>query len=244
MPYWLDYAWLLGKGSPVIVLQTKRGQHGKKDLPIIRETYRQRLPLLDFQDVELKEDDWDENGLNALLLAIRRSVKRVKNKADIPANWVKLRQVLRDKQLAGDKSMTLQEYLDLPEAQDLADDPLNVLCNWLVKTGVVFYRKGMFQDAIILDQAWAIKAIYTIFDRDSFYYQTIQAHKGKFSGKEISKAWHSNSVDERELFLSFMLACELCFEIKEKEKDAYSHPHSRKGSLWHRSCWMKTNLPL
>ncbi|MEZ4960421.1 MAG: COR domain-containing protein [Saprospiraceae bacterium] len=221
LPYWLDYAQYLGQGSPVIVVQTKTGKDGKQDLPLIREAYQTRFSFLDFQHIESEEDDWDENGLNQLNISIRRAVKRIKNSEEIPENWVRLRQTLRDKQVKGEKRLSLTDYLAMPEVKDLEDEPLNVLENWLVKTGVVFYRKGMFQNEIILDQAWAIQAIYTLFDRDSFFYSVLQARKGSFTGKDLSRIWAANSESERELFVSFMLACEMCFETTPKEKDNY-----------------------
>ncbi|MFM9951382.1 MAG: COR domain-containing protein [Saprospiraceae bacterium] len=223
LPYWLDYTLHLGHGSPVIVVQTKTGKHGKKDLPHIRETYQAKLPFLDFQHVESEENDQDENGLSQLLPVIRRAVKRIKNTAEIPENWVHLRQALRDKLLAGDKRLSITDYLAMPELESIADQPMNVLENWLVKTGVVFYRKGLFQDEIILDQAWAIRAIYTLFDRDELFYEVWKARKGRFSGKDLAKIWAANSEGERELFVSFMLACEMCFETTARENDNPQH---------------------
>lgn len=223
LPYWLDYTLHLGHGSPVIVVQTKTGKHGKKDLPQIRETYQTKLPFLDFQHVESEENDQDENGLSQLLPVIRRAVKRIKNTAEIPENWVHLRQALRDKLLAGAKRLSITDYLAMPELESIADKPMNVLENWLVKTGVVFYRKGLFQDEIILDQAWAIRAIYTLFDRDELFYEVWKARKGRFSGKDLAKIWAANSEGERELFVSFMLACEMCFETTARENDYPRH---------------------
>lgn len=223
LAYWLDYAIHLGKGSPVIVVQSKTGRDGVKELPNIRSAYEKRFPFFHIRQIESQEDDWDENGFHDLQTSIRLAVKRTKTLAEIPENWAKVRQVLRDKQQRGEKRMTISDYKTL--AKEL-EDPIGVLENWLVKTGVVFYQRGLFYDEIILNQQWAIDAIYTIFNRHDFYYKALQNEKGEFSGKDLERIWSKTTENEaeRELFVRFMLSCEMCFETtkrKKKEKHVY-----------------------
>jgi internalin A len=45
------------------------------------------------------------------------------------------------------------------------DDP-EALLGFFHHNGVLFYRPGLFQNQIILDQNWALEAIYAIFDRE------------------------------------------------------------------------------
>lgn len=223
LEYWLDYAIHLGEGSPVIIVQTKTARDGKKDLPKIREAYEPRLSYLDFRHIESEEGDWDENGYNDLLTSIRRAVRRTKAKTYIPEGWAKVRQALRDKQEAGEKKLALADYLSLAEE---LESPMGVLENWLVKTGVVFYRKGLFHDEIILDQQWAIDAIYTIFDRQAGFYFKALHNNGSFSGKDLEGIWATKAEQEaeRELFVSFMLSCEMCFETtRREEKEKWRH---------------------
>jgi hypothetical protein len=40
------------------------------------------------------------------------------------------------------------------------------LLGFLHHNGVVFYRSGLFRNQIILDQNWALDAIYSIFHRE------------------------------------------------------------------------------
>ncbi len=51
-----------------------------------------------------------------------------------------------------------------------ASSPAQFL-NYLSNAGVVFYRQGLFNDQIILDQAWALDAVYAAFDRELCYRQ-------------------------------------------------------------------------
>lgn len=215
LSYWLDYARTLGKGSPVIVVQTKTGRDGKRDRSDIREAYSKHLDSFEFRQLELEEDDWDENGCNELLISIRKAVKRIKPRTEIPKPWSDMRDWLREQQKNGDKRLGIDDYLE--HAHDI-EDPIGVLENWLVKTGVVFYKKGLFRDQIILDQAWAIDAVYTLLRRDgNIYHEVLQARKGNFTGADLAQVWKDNGPEERELFISFMLSCDLCFETTPKD---------------------------
>ncbi len=218
LPYWLYYAIQQGNGSPVIIVQTKTGKHGVIDLPEIREAFASRLPFLSFHHIESEDDDWEENGYRKLLVDLNNAVKRIKPKQKIPANYANLRAALRNLQRAGKQNrLSLTDYFRL--AEDI-ENPMQVLEDWLVKTGVVFYRKGFFHDEIILDQEWAIKAVYTVFDRGEhgFYYhlKALQREKGYISGKDLGRAWQDYTAAERALFVSFMRSCEMCYEPNEE----------------------------
>ncbi|MFN8349050.1 MAG: COR domain-containing protein [Spirosomataceae bacterium] len=214
--YWLDYTNNQGKGSPVIVVQTKTKRDGEHDLAEIRTAYKDTFSFLKFQHIDSQENDWDDNGFHDLLTAMRLAVKSFNRKQRTPKNRAALRQALRLKQKTGEKYLSLNDYLTL--GKDVTD-PISILENWLVKTGVVFYRPGLFQDSIILDQTWAIEAIYTIFRRttekgrrNATYYD-IQSRNGRFTGDDLQGIWEEKySPEEQKLFVSFMLSCEICFE--------------------------------
>ncbi|MBB3838677.1 GTPase SAR1 family protein [Runella defluvii] len=228
--YWLDYTHNQGKNSPVIVVQTKTKRDGEKDLAEIRAAYKDIFTFLKFEHIDSQEDDWDENGFNSLLAAMRLAAKRFNRKQKTPKNRAEVRQSLRFKQKAGEKYLSLDDYLILAKE---VTNPISVLENWLVKTGVVFYRAGLFQDSIILDQAWAIEAIYTIFRRtnekgrrNSTYYD-IQSRNGRFTGEDLQGIWEEKySPEEQNLFVSFMLSCEMCFEITSQE-----HPDLKEWEI-------------
>ncbi len=227
LPYWLSYAVNLGNGSPIIVVQTKVGHDGEhiEDRPEVRDRFGKHI--LDFCHIESEDDDWDENGYHSLFSNIRKAIKRTKKK-DIPKGYYELREFCRQEQAAGKKELSLQKYLDF--AKDRVEEPLKALNNWLVKTGVVFYQKGLFKDLIILDQERAINAVYTIFDRNGLYYDEGVKNKGHLNGADLARIWKEEGYElpEWELFLSFMLSCELCFEETEKKEDGSSVPFEER----------------
>ena len=220
--YWLSYAQSQGEDSPVMVVQTKIGRDDKQSehAADIQKDFFETFSTLNFHYIESSDDNWDQNGYKELCAMIKDGVSKTKKDLEIPISWIEVRQRVRELQRAKEKSLELMEFYQLAEA---VEEPTDVL-QWLSQSGVFFYKEGLFNDEIILDQAWAIEAIYTLFDREGFYYEALSARKGEFSGKDLAKIWNKNSEAEQELFVSFMLSCELCFETTPKDKERYHTP--------------------
>ena len=58
------------------------------------------------------------------------------------------------------------------------------LLGFLHHNGVVFYRAGLFKNQLILDQNWALEAIYSIFHRDKCFKQ-LKKLNGRFSRDDL-----------------------------------------------------------
>jgi internalin A len=92
------------------------------------------------------------------------------------------------------------------------------LLGYLHDTGVLYYREGYFQKQIILNQTWAIEAVYKILDRENPYHEVLEHQKGILVYKNLCKIWKDNTDEERKLFIDFMLSAELAFETTEEGK--------------------------
>ncbi len=235
LSYWLHYIQQLGGESPVIVIKTKaktptrglaedlsqRAIKQAEEIALLKLKFEKVFSRLDFHEVDSAITDWTENGFKRLLDYLKDSIASLKRDEELPNSWIRLRQHLRNLQVKKDKTLSFDEYMGIASDYVEEEESMNILENWLVPSGVVFYRKGYFHDAIILDQAWAIKAIYTLFNRTQKvgYYHFIEKNQGKFTGEDLISVWKDRSDAERQLFVSFMLSCELCFEITQKEED-------------------------
>ena len=229
LPYWLSYARSQGKDSPVLVVQTKIGRDQKQIgyKTEIEKLYHEQFSSLDFHYVESSTKNWEENGYKALTSKIREAIGKVKTQAKIPKPWAEIRQEVRKLQQGKKKRLPLKDFYFLAQA---VENPQDVL-TWLSQSGVFFYKEGLFNDEIILDQAWAIEAIYTLFDREQFYYSSLAAKGGEFTGSDLAKIWKDNSEAEQELFVSFMLSCELCFETTQKDEKHYHTAFSKRSFI-------------
>jgi internalin A len=113
------------------------------------------------------------------------------------------------------QTLTKAEFATLCEETGGVSDSEQLLV-YLNAIGLVFYREGMFEDKIVLDQAWALDAIYTIFTRGTCAIP-LKAMGGRFTAKVLSVlAWPDKSADEQALLLSMMRSCGIAFPLDTK----------------------------
>ena len=218
--YWLDYVREFGgEDLPVIVVQTQC------DLP---EQERLRPPVDDkaldafaFKKV-LHYSAKENRGRAALDEALAEAVQWLRRKqgvAVIGKGRAAVKARLEKMYAKGKQLITQDEFLGLcKKARNVSSPPL--LLDYLHNIGTVFYRQGLFGDAIILDQAWALDAVYAVFHRESKAFKTIERYGGRFRRSDLAEwVWQKHSVKEQALFLSFMRQCGICFTYRHGDKD-------------------------
>ena len=218
--YWLDYVRESGgEQSPVIVVQTQC------DLP---EQERLRPPVADkalepfpFKKV-LHYSAKENRGRAALDEALADAVQWLRRKqgvAVIGAGRAAVKAGLEEMYAQRKKLITQDEFLGLcNKARNVSSAAL--LLDYLHNIGTVFYREGLFDDKIILDQAWALDALYAVFDRESKAFKTIERNRGRFYRSDLAEwVWQEHSEEEQKLFLSLMQQCGICFTYRRGDKD-------------------------
>ena len=124
-----------------------------------------------------------------------------------------LRQMLEEDQKR-EPAKRQHRLLDRTEFDHLCDEVGRVsdkeaLLDFLHHNGVVFYRPGLFDDRIILDQNWALEAICAIFDRKKIL--PLLRGYGRFSRADLEALiWSGYTRNEQELFLGMMESCGIC----------------------------------
>ena len=94
-----------------------------------------------------------------------------------------------------------------------------LLLDYLHHAGIVFYRAGLFDDRIVLDQAWALEAVYAVFHREKCYRQLRQL-RGRFTRTLLEAlVWRDYRVEEQKLFLSLMKSCGICFVHRQGDRE-------------------------
>lgn len=85
--------------------------------------------------------------------------------------------------------------------------------DYLHRAGQVFWRTELFDQQVLLDQAWALSGIYAVLDRASTL-PIIRGRDGEFTRELLSAlVWGEYSLQEQLLFLSMMQQCGVCFVI-------------------------------
>jgi GTPase SAR1 family protein len=233
--YWLDYAKNLGNRnlsdvdnleneSPILIVQTKKARDKKceiNDWNFLKENYK----IIDAISVESSKDK--RNGFDQFKSCLEEQIEKMLKETctALPESWWKVQLDIQKLQSKLTKNITIDKFQKICQKYDLNQDHAKTLLYYLHDTGVLFYRENLFQNKIILDQKWAIEAVYTLFDRKGVFPRLVQ--KGIFSTQDLKYAWQHFSQDEQELCLDFMKSCEICFEIDYK----YEKPFEKRQFL-------------
>jgi internalin A len=225
LPYWLDYVRTLGrKDSPVVVVQSRC------DRP---EQESSRLPADDAsrQFRSLKPCWYSARtcrGGGALEEALRDAVQFLRERDGIATIGAGRMRVLRQLEAWRNddqgrptaerqhRTLSQTEFRTLCEQVGGVSSPPSLL-TYLHNRGVVFYKPALFHDRIILDQSWALEAVYGVFDRHKAY-PLILSQGGRFTRSLLAMtAWRAYSEPEQRLFLSLMESCGIAFVDRQAD---------------------------
>jgi len=213
--YWHAYAKDAGhKGSPLIIAQTRLDQDGIRPPPLDQDQVANSLcvqvstadpPLIGtlrgaLQDavVTLQQSRGVVEIGRPRLMVQQRIEKLRQPDGSLPEEWRLL-----------EKSTFAAWY---QEAGGTASAEFALA--YLNDNGTVFYREGLFQDRIVLDQNWAMAAIYALFDRKETYGR-LQRRGGLFERADLAQVWRDYTKAEQRLFLSMMTSCGICFVYRK-----------------------------
>jgi internalin A len=217
LAYWLDYVRTLGHAqSPVIVVQS-RCDHAALEA--------RRLPA-DSDGIPFLKQCWHSAktgyGKEALVEAIRYGVLCLRERegvSEIGKGRARVIEILegwrnedagRPREERQHRTLSQAQFRQLCENGGGISSPDSLL-DYLHQLGVVFYQPGLFLDAIILDQSWALEAVYAVFEREKSYRQ-IASMGGRFTRSLLDMTvWGDYSPREQALFLSLMESAGVCF---------------------------------
>ncbi|MCB1098929.1 MAG: leucine-rich repeat domain-containing protein, partial [Verrucomicrobiae bacterium] len=236
LSYWIDYVEKLGgENSPVILVQN---QCDNNETPIPR----QRLPGVESYEGFLNPPaNGDERTIPRQIADVGISAKDGSHwekfetalKDSVAALWDHSHPQI------GRSRLALWEQLDGWRAEDQARpkaDQKRQKIEWeeyqkeienhqitgpegfaevLHNAGMVFWKKELFDRALILRQDWCLDAIYAVLNRDRVLKQ-VRAQHGIFTQQDLDvwvwgEAGHSKA--EQKQFLEMMQSCGICFSI-------------------------------
>ena len=216
LAYWLEYARSLGgEQAPVIVVQTQCDGELQVRAPALPPDHG--FARLRVTSCSAKQDDGMEGLQLELKSAARYQLERY-GKVRLPASWVKITGKLRAR--ADEKTLPRAEFERLCAKGHSAAVP-GVVLEYLHRSGQVFYRQGVFDDAVVLDLGWALAGVYAVLNRRTALPE-IRRSAGRFSPQVLAAlAWRDYGEEEHRLFISLMEQCQICFQVAE---DVYIAP--------------------
>jgi internalin A len=223
LAYWLDYVRTLGHAqSPVIVAQSRCDQAALE---------ARRLPA-DSDRIPFLKQCWHSakagRGQAALTEAIRDGVEYLREREGVSVIGKGRAQVIatlegwrkedagRPREERQHRTLSQAQFRQLCENSGGISSPDSLL-DYLHQLGVVFYQPGLFLDAIILDQSWALEAVYAVFEREKSHRQ-IASMGGRFTRSLLDMTvWGDYSAKEQALFLSLMESAGVCFVRRQAD---------------------------
>ena len=229
LSYWLGYVRHLGgTGSPVIIVQTRcdRPEDEARRLPV-EDADIDGFPFVKFvQYSSLKNRG--RAALDEALCEAAAWLNEQQGTVQIGAGRLRVRrrlEALREADANAPPAERQYRTLSQEFFRELCAEAGGIsspeyLLDYLHHTGVVFYREGLFGGHIVLDQAWALEAIYTVFHRE-LCYRELKRLGGRFTRSLLELlVWREYSPDEQQLFLDMMQTCGVCFVYRKADDKA------------------------
>lgn len=211
LAYWLDYVrTTTGGDAPIIVAQARcdeEMQLAEAPIPALHGFSWLRRSACSAQEAD---------GLDRLMPELRAGAKLLSQRHGevlLPRNWASMGAVLRER-AATQQVLPLDDYLDLCELEGVQAP--DTLLKYLHQSGQVFWQAGVFEGAVILDQAWALDGVYALLHREKVL-PTLRRQGGSFTPELLSALLWDGEYDAQEQahFLSLMQSCQVCFQVGE-----------------------------
>jgi internalin A len=227
LAYWLDYVRsLAGRDSPVVVVQSRCDSFADRRADPPRPAGVRFFECCAYS-AKNDRDDAAPTAERRILEGHLHNALRCLVEGTGPLTIGRGRAEVRRRLYAW---RSADQRIERPEERrhrTLSLDELRAVCDeagdvvswehaldYLHQTGVVFYRPELFADRIILDQDWALDAIYTVFHRGRV--APLLRDSGRFTREDLALlAWQDHPPAEQTLFLGLMESCGVCFRCGE-----------------------------
>jgi len=205
--------------SPILVAQSKCDRAEDRRWPFIMEEAALQgapyMPLHQYVSVSQR------TGREALCQEVRIAADWLHHPermgvAHVGSGRLRVRNRMEALLAEGRRFLSMEEFRkECADAKGVSA-PEHLLV-WLDAEGTVLYRQGLFEDQVVLDPAWALAAVYAIFDGKSGLLKRIRTKNGSFTLDDLADGpWGEYSPKDRELLLSIMVACSICFLVGQK----------------------------
>ena len=203
--YWLNVVQILGKESPVIVVQNKVDLR-KKSLPTSK--YSRLFPnIVGFVDVSCADDQ--QETIAKLRDCIQEAVRKLPQVGDkLPGVWVKIREELNN--LEKDY-ITYDEYCQICAAHGLSETRADHLSRYFHDLGVIVHHSDdpLLKKLVVVNSDWAIDGVYNVLDTPS-----IEHRNGRFTNSDLEQIWsEAKYAGKRPELLALMKNYKICFEL-------------------------------
>ena len=210
LSYWLGNIRALSKDAKIIVVCNKM-DNGQEHFPEQLHALQSQYHIDSFISVSAKTG----YGISTLYSRVQHLLEQMPEMGmQMPLSWKNVQDKLAAIQ---DKPyIDFAAYRSIGEEEELSEGSMHTLLRFLHHSGFLFWHEEYLKDHIILDQKWALDAIYQLLDRNSWY----EVLKGNALRKRsvLAKCWSDYTFEQVKLFLEIMQSCELVLIIDDKNQ--------------------------
>ena len=222
LPYWVEFIRRLsGHNNPLILTQTRCEADGELKPPIKAEL----LEPFDFHQ-KVSFDAETKTGLDDLLGYLEIAQRKIPRPLIGPGRLAVKEAIEKIKADEPDrKFLRFTEFEAMCKETGGVSNP-GLFADYLHHADVVFYRKGLFGDKLVLDTNWMLDAIYAVLTRDVCKVE-IERSQGRFTLADLGRwLWDADhNHGEQAQLLDMMRATGICFQISP---DYYRHSEKTK----------------
>lgn len=228
IPYWINTIRSNNPDIPILLIENKLDEHDHKPLRLtdkqLPQKYRADLELSRFSAAESKRY---LRRLESDILMITESLDEYGQ--EMPLSWHKVRQrilacIFNEEHKATLQKLSKTEFKEWCADAEVLPKSAPALLRFLHRTGVVYADEKLLGNTILIDQQWAIDAIYKVLDRESDFFLDTVDKKGRFPRRWLFREWNNDYTEsDKQLFLQFMISCKLCFKVNDKDKNESKH---------------------
>ena len=213
--YWLSNVRALSPDSKIIVICNKCDD-GQEHFPLDLQELKAVYHIDSFISISAKTG----YGISTLRQRIQYLLDRMPEMGMyMPVSWRSVREKLTD--LRGSRPyISLEEFQSVCESETLSEDSIDTLLYFLHQAGFLFWHEKYLKTHIILDQKWALEAIYQLLDRNGWY--PLLKGNALRQRNDLAKCWSAYTPAQIDLFLDMMQSCELALRLEDEESD---NPH-------------------
>jgi internalin A len=228
LTYWLEYVRTLGRAdSPVVVVQSQCDHPGQAvAVPPVDGGLLESFGCLSVCNFSART----RRGAASLKEALADANAYLRDRDGISSigkgrylvwqqleAWRQADQLLPAQQRLH-RTLSQQDFTRLCEQTGGVSSP-EALLRFLHNKGVVFHSPDLFHNRILLDQSWALDAVYAVFERGSTY-PLIKANDGRLWPSLLAATvWREYEPEAQKLFLSLMGTCGIVFPYRQADAD-------------------------
>lgn len=210
--YWLDMiADIAGRNERSRVLIVQNLFEGQKERNILSDEERAEYETKGLDIFTYSVDAKTGKNVRSVLSAIEEDAEQLIKTyvEELPSTWVNVRAAVAKRRFAGEKMLAPADFKVICDNAGLSTSPQKLL-EYLHRAGELYYYNHHFENQIILDQEWALNAVYAILKR-----KNIDQFKGRIHREQLVEMWETDgfiqSKGEAKIFLNFMLANQIAF---------------------------------